>query len=221
MREGLEGLLEGGHRLAERGAVLGPGASLLAVGHGLVPHLAPQGMVRQAFDLLGHPVGGERLDGLDQARVQPPPPLQQQAAVGHLVGQGMLEGVFRLREQARLIQKLRRLQVRQAAVQRPSGTSAMARSSAKGTSVPSTAAVCNSPFSSGAKRSMRAASTAWTVAGTWDVLERRGQPIGPWGAHQDRGLDQRAYTLFQKERIAGRARHEQRWERCQAGVVPE
>ena len=61
VREGLEGLLEGGHRLAERGAVVGPGAGLLAVGHGLVPHLAPQGMVRQAFDLLGHPLGRERL----------------------------------------------------------------------------------------------------------------------------------------------------------------
>ena len=33
-------------------------------------------------------------------------------------------------------------------------------------SVPSTAAVCSSPFASGAKRSMRAARTAWIVAGT-------------------------------------------------------
>ena len=121
VREGLEGLLEGGHRLAERGAVVGPGAGLLAVGHGLVPHLAPQGMVRQAFDLLGHPLGRERLEGLDNARVQHPPPLQQQAAVGHLVRQGVLEGVFRLGEQAGLVQELRRLQVRQAAVQRRLG----------------------------------------------------------------------------------------------------
>ena len=121
VREGLEGLLEGGHRLAERGAVVGPGAGLLAVGDGLVPHLAPQGMVRQAFDLLGHPLGRERLKGLDNARVQHPPPLQQETAVGHLVRQGMLEGVFRLGEQAGLIQELRRLQVRQAAVQRRLG----------------------------------------------------------------------------------------------------
>ena len=48
-------------------------AGLLAEGDGLVPHLAPQGMVRQAFDLLGHPLGRQRLEGLDQARVQPPP----------------------------------------------------------------------------------------------------------------------------------------------------
>jgi hypothetical protein len=115
VRKGLKGLLEGSHRLAERGAVAGPGAGLLAVGHGFVPHLAPQGMVRQAFDLLGPPLGRQRLKGLDNAPVQYPPPLQQETVVGDLVCQGMLESVFWLREQAGLIQELRRLQVRQAA----------------------------------------------------------------------------------------------------------
>jgi hypothetical protein len=125
VREGLESLLEGGQGLAERGAVVGSGAGLPAVGHRFVPHLAPQGMVRQAFDLvqvlpsgrqalrsrshLGPPLGRQRLDGLDQARMQPPPSLQQEAAVGHLVRQRMLEGVLWLREQTGLIQKLRRL----------------------------------------------------------------------------------------------------------------
>ena len=166
VREGLEGLLEGGHRLAERGALVRPGAGPLAVGHGLVPHLAPQGMVGEPFDLLSSPVGRECLKHLYQARVQPPPPLQQKAAIGHLVCQSMLEGVLRLGEQAGLIQELCRLQVRQAAVQRRLGTSAMAWSSGKGTWVPTTAAVCRSRFSSGGRRSMRAASTACTVAGT-------------------------------------------------------
>ena len=94
---GPERLLEVRHRLAERRAVVGPGPGLPAVGHGLVPHLAPQGMVRQAFDLLGHPVPGERLQGLDNAGMQRPPPLLQQLSVGHLVGQGVLEGVLRAR----------------------------------------------------------------------------------------------------------------------------
>jgi hypothetical protein len=52
--EGLEGLLEGGHSLAERGTVPGLATGLLTVGHGLGPHLASQGVVRQAFDVLGH-----------------------------------------------------------------------------------------------------------------------------------------------------------------------
>ena len=106
VHKGLEGLLEGGHRLAERGAVVGPGTGLLAVGDGLIPYLAPLGMVRQAFDVLGHPVGRQRLESLDNAPVQPPPPLQQETAVGHLVRQGMLEGVVRLGEQPRLVEEL-------------------------------------------------------------------------------------------------------------------
>ena len=50
-------------------------------------------------------------EGLDQTRVQHTPPLQQQTVVGHLVRQGMLEGVFLLGEETRLIQELRRLEV--------------------------------------------------------------------------------------------------------------
>ena len=63
VRQGLESLLEGGHRFAEGGAVVSPGAGLLAVGDGLVPHLAPHGMVRQAVDLLGHSLGRKRPRG--------------------------------------------------------------------------------------------------------------------------------------------------------------
>ena len=57
VREGLQGLLEGSHSLAERGALVGPGPGLLAVGHGLVPDRAAQGMMRQVFHLLVQPVG--------------------------------------------------------------------------------------------------------------------------------------------------------------------
>ena len=76
-------------------------------------------MVRQVFDLvwapprshLGHAVPSECLQGFDDAGMQYPTPLQQEAAVGHLVRQGVLESVFRLGEKARLIQELRRLEV--------------------------------------------------------------------------------------------------------------
>ena len=118
MREGTERLLEVPHGLAVGRPRHGLLPRLPAVRQGLVPHLAPQGMVRQAFDLLGHPVPGERLQGLDNAGVQHPPPLLQQAAVGHLVGEGVLEGVLALGEEARLVEELGGLQVREAAVQR-------------------------------------------------------------------------------------------------------
>jgi hypothetical protein len=75
-------------------------------------------MVRQALDLLGHPVPGECFKGLDNPGVEHPSPLQQEAAVGHLVRQGMLEGIFALWEKPRLVEKLGGLQARQAALQR-------------------------------------------------------------------------------------------------------
>jgi hypothetical protein len=82
-------------------------------------------MVRQAFDLvwasprspLGHPVSGERLKGLDNAGMEHPPPLLEHTAVGHLVRQGVLEGVLMVGIEARLVQELGRLKVRQATMQ--------------------------------------------------------------------------------------------------------
>ena len=69
MREGAERLLEVPHGLAVGRPRHGLLPRLPAVRQGLVPHLPPQGMVRQAFDLLGHPVPGERLKGLDDPGV--------------------------------------------------------------------------------------------------------------------------------------------------------
>ena len=71
-------------------------------------------MVRQALDLFGQPVRGERFEGLDDAGMQQAPSLLEQTAVGHLVRQGVLEGVRLVRKQACLVEELGRLQVRQA-----------------------------------------------------------------------------------------------------------
>ena len=84
LREGPEGLLEGLHRLAVGGPRHGLLPRLPAVRQGLVPDLAPQGMMGQAFHLLGHPVPGKRLQGRDDAGMQRSPPLLEQPAVGHL-----------------------------------------------------------------------------------------------------------------------------------------
>ena len=168
MREGTERLLEVPHGLAVGRPRHGLLPRLPAVRQGLVPHLAPQGMVGQAFDLLGQPVPSERFQGLDDAGMQRSPPLLQQAAIGHLVRQGVLEGVFRLGEEPRLVEELRGLEVGEAggAAPSPAGRQWPVRRG-NGTSVPMTAAVCSRRLSSGGSRSMRAASTACTVAGTW------------------------------------------------------
>src|SRR6266849_4067243 len=75
-------------------------------------------MVRQALDLFGQAIGRKHFNGLDDASMEHPPPLLEKTPIGHLVGQGVLEGIFALGEQARLIEKLRSLEVREAAMQR-------------------------------------------------------------------------------------------------------
>ena len=90
---------------------------LSAVRQGLVPHFAPQSMVRQGLDLLGQAIPSERFQACDNASMQHPPPLQQQAAICHLVGEGVLKGVLALGKEPRLVQELGRLEMCQTALQ--------------------------------------------------------------------------------------------------------
>ena len=75
-------------------------------------------MVGQPVDLLDQPVGVELFDGLDDPRMENAPPLLQEAPIGNLVGEGVLEGVFEIREQAYLVEKLGGLKVGEAVAER-------------------------------------------------------------------------------------------------------
>ena len=112
MREGTERLLEVSYGLAVGRPCQGLLPRLPEVRQGLVPHLPPQGMVGQAFDLLGHPVPGECLEGLDDAGMEHPPSFLEQTAVGYFVGEGVLEGVFVVRKEPRFVQEFGGLEVR-------------------------------------------------------------------------------------------------------------
>ena len=79
---------------------------LLAVRQSPLPRFAAQSVVRQAFDLLGRVVPGERLKRFDDLCMECPPPLQEETAVGHLVGQGVFEGIDPFRNEVRLVEEL-------------------------------------------------------------------------------------------------------------------
>ena len=168
MRQRRQRLLEVGRRLTVCRPVERARAGLGKIPHGLFPDLAADRVIGEPLHLLGKTLGIERFDDLDDPRVQRLLPLVQQAAVGDLVGQPVLERVLDVGEEAGLIQELGRLQVRESSLRAiSSGCSAIASSSENGTSTPITAAACSRRFSSGGSRSMRAARMAWTVAGTW------------------------------------------------------
>jgi hypothetical protein len=78
-------------------------------------------MVCQAFDLLRDLLPDERFEGLDDAGVDHPPPLLEQTAVGHLVREGVFEGVLVVGKEPCLVQELGRLQVHEPSMQRRLG----------------------------------------------------------------------------------------------------
>jgi hypothetical protein len=63
-------------------------------------------MVGQAFDVLAEPIGIAPLDRLHDLAVEAAAPVLEQAPVGDVVCEGMLEGVLDVREDSRLVQEL-------------------------------------------------------------------------------------------------------------------
>jgi hypothetical protein len=73
--------------------------------------------VGEPFDLHLQVVGRELFDGCDDAGVEGTPPLREDAVIGLLLHEGVREGVSERWHGTRLIEKLRRLQVLEAALQ--------------------------------------------------------------------------------------------------------
>ena len=153
--------------------------------------------------------------------MEDPPPLVQQAAIGDLLGEGMLEGVDQLGKQTHLVQKLGILEMHEPLAERPFRKLHHGLEEDQGTSVPMTAAVWSRDFSSGGRRSMRVARTACTVAGTWQGEEGVRQAIGARLAHQSPGLYERPHALLQEEGITLGALDQEWIEGCQARVVSQ
>src|SRR6266487_3864718 len=70
--------------------------------------------MRELFDQGGETISPEALDGLKDAGMQPASLPLQEAAIGHVMGERMLEGIGGLGIQARLVQEFCLLQVRKA-----------------------------------------------------------------------------------------------------------
>src|SRR6266850_3391375 len=112
--EGFERLLEArdGFSMGQAGGSLHPG--LTAVGDGLVPDRAPEGMVGEAIDLLGQPVGIDLFDRPHDPSVELLPSVLGETRVGDLVSERVLECVFHLGDETRLVHELAALQLHEA-----------------------------------------------------------------------------------------------------------
>jgi len=79
---------------------------LSEVGSRLVPGLGPERVVRKPLDLFGHALFAQPFKHRHAPSVQHAAPLLEKTAIRNLVGKGMLEGVFDLREGGRLVDEL-------------------------------------------------------------------------------------------------------------------
>ena len=166
--------------------------------------------MRQALDLFGQVVGSECFESLDDARMQQAPSLLEQTAVGHLVRQGVLEGVRLVRKEARLVEELGRLEVRQATVQlrlRQLGDGLEHGQGHLGTNhrggLEQTLLLGRQPVNACRQHRLHRRRHVQGV-------ERLRQTIRPRCSDQETRLHQRAHALFQKERIALGAGDQQR-----------
>ena len=65
------------------------------------------------LDLLVQALGMQALDRLHDGSMERAAAILQQRAISDVVGERVLEGVFQIREKPRLVQELRRLQLRE------------------------------------------------------------------------------------------------------------
>jgi hypothetical protein len=101
-----EGLLESGYGLAECGAFKRPSACLSTVHYGFVPHFSSHSMMGEPLNLINYLLATECFKRLDYPLMQYPAPSLEQTAVGHLMGQGMLERVDAFGKEAGLVENL-------------------------------------------------------------------------------------------------------------------
>ena len=90
---------------------------LLQVPHRLCAQPCPRRMMREHLDDLAQPVGMQPLDRLHDGGVKGAPPILQQAAISHVVGERVLERVLEIGEQTRFVEELRRLQLGEGTLQ--------------------------------------------------------------------------------------------------------
>ena len=178
-------------------------------------------MVRQPFDLVGEAVGIEPFDGLHNARVQRSAPLLQEAAVGHLVRQGVLEGVGQSGNRQCLVEEFGGLQARETLMQRLLGH--------VGNGLQQGPGHLGADDCGGLEQAL---VLRWQAVDAGrqhrlhrgrhlDCQQRLRQMIGPRRADQHPGFHQGADALLQKEGIAAGAGDQEGCERRQTGVVPQ
>src|SRR5262245_29413479 len=99
MSGGSNRLLETGDRLPKSQPRRRLASSLLKVAERRLPQLSGESMMGQAIDVLDETIRVQALDAGHRGGVQREPTPAQDARVGHVMGERVLEGEFHIREE--------------------------------------------------------------------------------------------------------------------------
>ena len=137
------------------------------------------------------------------------------------MGQGVLEGVVRLGEQAGLVEELRGLEMGEAAVQGVFGQLGDGLQQGQGDLMANDGRGLQQPLRLGRQPVDARGQDRLHRGRHLDGRQRLRQAVGPRLAHQPLRFHQGVHALLQEERVALGALDQQGFERRQAGVIPQ
>ena len=215
--ECLDGLLIQLDHLAMRRACAGFVSGEPSVPHRFLPLLPAVRVMRKWLELLVA-IAVDGFERADDLRVECAASLAEQAAVGHLVGQRVLERVLGLGEEARFIEELGGLQASQPTAQVLLGQLGNDEQESErhvladdGSSLEELLVPGSQPVDPRGKDRLHR-------GGHVDRVEAPGEAMGPARPREDVRLDQRPHALLKEERIATGASDEDWFERLNRGV---
>lgn len=164
----------------------------------MLPQLTPNGVMRETLDLLAGSIVVKRLDGSDDPCVKLTAALMQEASVGDLVGERMLERVLGVREELGLVEELGGLKVCETFPERIVGCVGNGCEEGERDVFADHGCGLKEPFvvrlqavDTGRENRLR---RRWNL----QAIGRSGQAIGSGVARQDVRLDERAHALLEK-----------------------
>ncbi len=193
----------------------------MEIGHGLVGDVASDSVAGQSLDLIAQPIGVQPLDGLDDPGVQRAPAVCEEAAVGYLVGQRVLEGVLEGGKEGGLVEELRGLKPVEMAPKLVAGHA--------GDGLEHVELHVGADDRGGLKHALVLGGQTVDPGSEeglhggrhLDGVERPQQAVAPAVARQHSRLDQRPDTFLQKERRPLGPLDEEALQRLDGGVVAE
>src|SRR5262249_21002156 len=150
-----------------------------------------------------------------------PPPLVEEAAIGHLLCERMLKRVFELRKQARLVEKLRGLQMGECPTQSLLGECGDGLQQREGDVLANDRRTLQERLLFGREPVYPGGEDRLDCSGYLQGHECLCQAIGPQLAHQDLTLHKGLDTLFQEERVPLRALDQRVFERLKGEIVSQ